>query len=1154
MAKNTVYIDVVVDDKGTTKRVAVNAKKLGAALDDAGASQNKFQKQQKGVAGATSNTTKAFAKMTTGIGGGLVPAYATLAANVFALSAAFNFLKSAGDLAKLQQGQVAYSSATGKGMLSLTKNLQLATESQLAFQEAAQAGAIGVAAGLSTAQVVKLGKAAKDTSDVLGRDLTDSFNRLVRGVTKGEPELLDELGIILRLETASNRYAAALGITNRKLTDAERSQAIYLEVIRQVDDKYSELVENIDPNPWQQLAVAFDDIVRGIKELLNDYLAPLAAWFARNPLLFAAVFLPLIRSITGAMLPALGQASTGMAAFGARMEKQVKSAEKLRKKFQSVQGSMSNSVALAQKSLQGLELKAGSALGKLQSGQEISGRSATGVLSALQAGKYKDLGLSKKQAKDLELSLLGIQSATLKTEKAQKKANAAIMKTGDTAVKATGQFSKFGAGIARVGTKLLNAFNIATIVIALGALVYSLFKAMKGVDELSAEQLKNKRAASIFLESTEALNEEFKNFNYQQERLLNKSGDFLSYFDNLSARIVSVSQGFTDLVKNERLAAVFAADLSKDIDKTRDDFNEKAIKAYQYVSTAEGIENVKKQVEEATTGKALISYLAENEGELSDTTKGLSNILMQYEDILAGIENVEGGLDSAALPIREYAKQLKEITTLTAGEWVEMGPEGFRQLVEAVEAAGKAMQNFNTETALLRRTQKDFQDVATDITNNLLAPRTAYESQIAQINSFQVAYQEFYEELDPTKLTELTETYGKVWVDTMTANIDKAQAFKELLESLNTAQLDLKNSLLDIEIASARQSLGKTSGAREFIQLDIALQRAQAEQANAQRVYEIKKLAADLAMLEGATVDAAQQRELLNSEKLLEQAKLRTQEAERAADTNMQVFDAANQALESGLQTNLASIIKGEESSIKDAMLSIAKGMLNAVADTMAKQLTNFIMGTDPLTIATKQAEILGTAMIEAGTYAAEAMYNGITSAVGGFSSSNYLSNVPDFAGGAPVPAGIKSLIPGSGLLGQLESGYKWVRDGFNAAKTFFGFGLANGGIVSGGVRGYASGGLVTRPTMAMIGEGRYNEAVVPLPDGKAIPVNMSGAGQNNNVVVNVSIDNLGNATSNTQQDSQAAGNIGNMIARAVQTELQNQKRSGGILNPYGVA
>jgi len=30
--------------------------------------------------------------------------------------------------------------------------------------------------------------------------------------------------------------------------------------------------------------------------------------------------------------------------------------------------------------------------------------------------------------------------------------------------------------------------------------------------------------------------------------------------------------------------------------------------------------------------------------------------------------------------------------------------------------------------------------------------------------------------------------------------------------------------------------------------------------------------------------------------------------------------------------------------------------------------------------------------------------------------------------------------------------------------------------------------------------------------------------------------------------------NVGNLVAAAVQKELQNQKRSGGILNPFGVA
>ena len=61
---------------------------------------------------------------------------------------------------------------------------------------------------------------------------------------------------------------------------------------------------------------------------------------------------------------------------------------------------------------------------------------------------------------------------------------------------------------------------------------------------------------------------------------------------------------------------------------------------------------------------------------------------------------------------------------------------------------------------------------------------------------------------------------------------------------------------------------------------------------------------------------------------------------------------------------------------------------------------------------------------------------------------------------------------------------------------------FANGGTIQGGtsnlipVKGYATGGpIVKGPHVALIGEGQHNEAVVPLPDGKTIPVSMSGGG-----------------------------------------------------------
>ena len=71
-------------------------------------------------------------------------------------------------------------------------------------------------------------------------------------------------------------------------------------------------------------------------------------------------------------------------------------------------------------------------------------------------------------------------------------------------------------------------------------------------------------------------------------------------------------------------------------------------------------------------------------------------------------------------------------------------------------------------------------------------------------------------------------------------------------------------------------------------------------------------------------------------------------------------------------------------------------------------------------------------------------------------------------------------------------------------------FKFANGGIMTGSgsmpLRAYSKGGIADRPQLALFGEGRMPEAYVPLPDGRTIPVTMTGGagGGAGNVQVNV--------------------------------------------------
>ena len=64
----------------------------------------------------------------------------------------------------------------------------------------------------------------------------------------------------------------------------------------------------------------------------------------------------------------------------------------------------------------------------------------------------------------------------------------------------------------------------------------------------------------------------------------------------------------------------------------------------------------------------------------------------------------------------------------------------------------------------------------------------------------------------------------------------------------------------------------------------------------------------------------------------------------------------------------------------------------------------------------------------------------------------------------------------------------------------------------------------------------------------------MPGGGmQQNNVTVNFAVDSEGNGSTEVESGQQGA-DLGRMVAAAVQKELINQKRAGGILNPMGVA
>lgn len=81
----------------------------------------------------------------------------------------------------------------------------------------------------------------------------------------------------------------------------------------------------------------------------------------------------------------------------------------------------------------------------------------------------------------------------------------------------------------------------------------------------------------------------------------------------------------------------------------------------------------------------------------------------------------------------------------------------------------------------------------------------------------------------------------------------------------------------------------------------------------------------------------------------------------------------------------------------------------------------------------------------------------------------------------------------GGGGGGADYSSGKVATGAFNTDSLGMGPSLSNWNWEGAGFTPFANGGVVSGPTLGLIGEGKYNEAVVPLPNGKSIPVQFSG-------------------------------------------------------------
>ncbi len=1071
--KNEVRIPIKVDGKEillTKKQV----EKLNKSLDKTGTSAHTADRRLKGAAQASSGATKNFSKMAQGITGGLVPAYATLAANIFAIGAAFRFLQDAANYRILIQGQQEYATVTGESLKLLTSRLQEATGQQLAFAEAAQSAAIGRAAGLSSDQLSRLGAVAKNASIALGRDLTDSFNRLVRGSTKGEPELLDELGIILRLETATERYGLAIGKTKDELSTFERSQAVTNEVLRQGEEKFQDFSTEL--NAFTKLAKSFDDLINKIKNSLTGVAEFLAGALSKNVVALGGAFALLGTGIARAITPQMPQINLGKAAGDA----------------------MSTDIG---------KFYSGKNLDKFQSGnfgkgdiQKLERSMGAQKSTVLNFETFRRSEANKTVAilKAYNIQLEANSKGTFSKMKASFLANLYIMQA---------EYGKFVGSMKFLGmglTKALSFIGYAGMLLSLVGIFQTLMDKMRDPALVKYEEAQ-KRVLDTLIEQNQELND-----------LNDKLQDSAFFFDRIVQNAAFLSnfsfKGVSDSFKS--------FDTSGEMQLQGQ--SEQIMKIGMFSGNSQAAQigsvyNAQRHKRLKEEGTLRIQLNKTQQGVITQTVKSLTLMQGQLSKNSESYKDLNKRID--------FFNEILSNPNLNEEEYIALA-EAFGDLETNSTKAQLSFNKFANAGRVIKDSAVEYRKAL----NSLMPKSGPLSTMLKQVDMLQGAFNELltsdlsifekdssgnYSEEQKKKIESLFSSAQESGIMSMigqeaynTALASSTDMVKQL-GAMQAALLTRTNALQAAAYAVMSDQVGIQN------QLNVALVGATPLQAkalqNQEKQLQTERLISEAKFLQDgfdrSGMHLTKEQLQLNDQNLLKlELQLATLQLQR--DEMYLIGQAARGAFEGGMTTAIDDLLTGKESSLKDAMAKLAKGVFEGVSKQistrMSEGITNFMFGNKDLQGYEMGAEIIKRAHIE-----------GIQEGLG---TTSPLGSVKNATG------------EDSGFFGKM----------FGTIGSLFGF--AKGGITPVYA---AAGGTFKGPKSGYPAMLHGNEAVVPLPDGKSIPIS-GGMGGNVNVSVNMT---TGETSSTSDGDDMYA--MGGAIAQAVQNELEKQQRPGGMLSPY---
>jgi tape measure domain-containing protein len=593
----------------------------------------------------------------------------------------------------------------------------------------------------------------------------------------------------------------------------------------------------------------------------------------------------------------------------------------------------------------------------------------------------------------------------------------------------------------------------------------------------------------------------------------------------LTERFMTMNQALADT----KAKALGASDAIRAMSQT-----EARQASQQYDRQAQSLKGLSKEIEDGKMkGKAWIEVTKEQAEALKSAGITVSNVRgsLQVQPMRVGgaFQKVEGLAAEAKYKVRELgfqdkqAEQQANIAPITAG-----GGDG-------AAAAASKLDTYNRSTLEFIKQQGELEQQSLDRKRqqNLLS-ETQYKIDSASL-ALEVAKKEEAEKLrvatlatnkdnlssgdKALKIADLQTAYQNnlaIAQDKYTTAVDGAR--KELSGPFDSAIKDTNASMVE-----QRMLLGNLQNGIEGLTPDQQAYLKVVEMTRDLSQDETDILKDKINLLRGAI----EQQVLLNQE--VEQGKILN---ELGGQLRLaQTLDPRAELRETLRQRNpLFSEVKIEEQAVLSEQVAAAqkakddlKGIASTIGDAFGEAFKGIITGTATV------REALGGLFQSIADSFADMVAQMIAEWLKAQLIKGFLSLFPGFNGG-----GLSNLSAPASIgnpLGDL---------------TGVGAAYANGGIAAGGFTAFANGGIVTGPTLGLVGEGRYNEAVIPLPDGKSVPVDLGGAAGsqiNSNITVNV---NNGQAQSNATGSN--SSELGRKIEGAVKQVIVGELRPGGLL------